>query len=93
MDKLILNARGSEICDKFWKGMGICCHIFFFILAWYTLANVDDVLKADEFDDEFGNFSLVEQQKHGELVFSCMQKEKSNIQNRVQGVFGKLVGI
>lgn len=52
-----MNARGSEICDKFWKGMGLCCHIFFFVLTWYMLANLDDVLSSEDFEDDFGNYS------------------------------------
>lgn len=70
MDKVIMNAKGSEICDKFWKGMGLCCHIFFFILAWYTLANVDEILTSDDLYEDFGNFSKVlEEQKHGKFDF------------------------
>ncbi|KAL5280115.1 hypothetical protein ACFFRR_004225 [Megaselia abdita] len=70
MDKVIFNARGSEICDKFWKGMGLCCHIFFLIWAWYILANLDDILGADYMDEDFGNFSIIiEQQKLQFQVF------------------------
>lgn len=65
MDKIIMGARGSEICDKFWKGMGLCCHIFFFILAWYTLVNIDDVLATENLEEDFGNYSrILQQQKH-----------------------------